>query len=378
MRELTESQSKTKVCYWDGADTVAEQTDGGSVKSYLRGINLVAGETDGMVYYYILNEHGDVAQLWGQSGTRKALYEYDAFGNEWKPEKGDENPFRYCGEYYDSSSGTYYLRNRYYNPANGRFTSEDPARSGLNWYTYCGNNPIAFIDPLGLERIVVSGGRYSSKKGYQYEFIDSALKEIMSYTGKEKSTLAISLGGFTKEDLARVNELAEAYGFNVFTFDDVSHLTDYMNSGSDNNRVGDEISKFRVFSHGYKGSVEFGHGIATGDAKEKLSWTIEKLAALDKNAFQKTDSLFYACNTGTAFNDTSFAQEWSNITGGKTKAALGTTWYGDINSFSLIRADSWLVHRSLRDLGGGYDLPYPAFRRPVASEGVKWNTFKPN
>ena len=150
VRELTESQRKTKVCYWDGADTVAEQTDGGSVKSYLRGINLVAGETDGMVYYYILNEHGDVAQLWGQSGTRKALYEYDAFGNERNPEKGDENPFRYCGEYYDLSSGTYYLRNRYYNPINGRFLTEDPIRDGLNWYTYCANNPIMFIDPLGL------------------------------------------------------------------------------------------------------------------------------------------------------------------------------------------------------------------------------------
>ena len=150
VRELTESQGKTKVCYWDGADIVAEQTDGGSVKSYLRGINLVAGETDGMVYYYIVNEHGDVTQLWGQSRTYKASYEYDAFGNEWKPEKGDENPFRYCGEYYDSSSGTYYMRNRIYNPHTGRFLTEDPARDGLNYYTYAYNNPIRFIDPLGL------------------------------------------------------------------------------------------------------------------------------------------------------------------------------------------------------------------------------------
>ena len=139
VQELAKSQSKTKIHYWDGADIVAEQTDGGSVKRYLRGINLLAGEADGMVYYYIHNEHGDVAQLWGQSGTYKASYEYDAFGNERNPEKEDENPFRYCGEYFDLSSGTYYLRARYYNPNNARFLTED-----THWNTgnmIYGDNP---------------------------------------------------------------------------------------------------------------------------------------------------------------------------------------------------------------------------------------------
>jgi uncharacterized protein RhaS with RHS repeats len=32
----------------------------------------------------------------------------------------------------------------------GRFTQEDPIRDGLNWYTYCGNNPVNYIDPWGL------------------------------------------------------------------------------------------------------------------------------------------------------------------------------------------------------------------------------------
>jgi hypothetical protein len=27
--------------------------------------------------------------------------------------------------------------------------TEDPVRDGLNWYTYCGNNPIRYIDPSG-------------------------------------------------------------------------------------------------------------------------------------------------------------------------------------------------------------------------------------
>jgi len=30
--------------------------------------------------------------------------------------------------------------------------TEDPARDGLNWYAYCGGNPIRYIDPSGLAR----------------------------------------------------------------------------------------------------------------------------------------------------------------------------------------------------------------------------------
>ena len=44
-----------------------------------------------------------------------------------------------------------YLRNRYYDPNTGRFTQEDPAQDGLNWYVYCNNNPLTLIDPMGLK-----------------------------------------------------------------------------------------------------------------------------------------------------------------------------------------------------------------------------------
>jgi hypothetical protein len=97
--KATESQGKTNMYCWDGSNIVAEQTDGEQIKTYLRGINLIAGEIDRVVYYYILNERGDVTQLWSQNGACKASYEYDAFGVERSPDKENVNPFRYCGEY---------------------------------------------------------------------------------------------------------------------------------------------------------------------------------------------------------------------------------------------------------------------------------------
>jgi uncharacterized protein RhaS with RHS repeats len=45
----------------------------------------------------------------------------------------------------------YGYRSRYYDPALGRFISEDPAGGDDNLYAYCGNNPINATDPLGLD-----------------------------------------------------------------------------------------------------------------------------------------------------------------------------------------------------------------------------------
>lgn len=50
----------------------------------------------------------------------------------------------------------YYYRARYYEPARSRFVSEDPigfAGGDPNLYGGIGNNPLNWIDPLGLARI---------------------------------------------------------------------------------------------------------------------------------------------------------------------------------------------------------------------------------
>jgi len=46
--------------------------------------------------------------------------------------------------------GCYYFNARWYDAQTGRFLSEDPARDGANWYIYCSNNPIKYIDPSGM------------------------------------------------------------------------------------------------------------------------------------------------------------------------------------------------------------------------------------
>jgi len=140
---------------WSGANIIFEMSSIDEVQ-YIRGINLICMDDGTTESFYMFNAHGDVVHLTSSStGAITKDYTYDAFGIEENPDSADQNPFRYCGEYFDKSSNTYYLRARYYNPAIGRFISEDTYWGdsadplSLNLYIYCANNPIVFWDPSG-------------------------------------------------------------------------------------------------------------------------------------------------------------------------------------------------------------------------------------
>lgn len=143
----------------DGGNVIAEINDD-KTTIYSRGINLISCKTDTDEQFYLFNDHGDVVHRTNNTGSIVKTYDYDAFGIEVSIDINDSNPFRYCGEYYDVETGTYYLRARYYNPYVGRFITED-SYSGqandplsLNRYTYCVNNPVVFIDPSGFKHII--------------------------------------------------------------------------------------------------------------------------------------------------------------------------------------------------------------------------------
>jgi RHS repeat-associated protein len=132
-------------------------TSGVFTAKYVHGAGLISKlDSSNATQYYLYNGHGDVTGLTSASGAMSKSYTYDAFGNERNRITTDTNPFRYSGEYFDNETGNIYLRARYYAPGKGRFTSEDPIQSGLNWYTYCGNNPVSFVDPQGLDAILVN------------------------------------------------------------------------------------------------------------------------------------------------------------------------------------------------------------------------------
>ena len=123
--------------------------------SYLMGVDGYICRKRSSVYeYYLKDAHGDVMYAMNQIGGRVSQYGYSAWGEgttDYSYYSGiNQTPIRYSGQYYDYESGMTYLRARYYDSEIKRFTTEDPAKDGLNWYAYCGNNPVMRVDPTGL------------------------------------------------------------------------------------------------------------------------------------------------------------------------------------------------------------------------------------
>ena len=120
----------------------------------------------GAAFYYGQDHEGSVTHLINASGNVIESYRYDAFGAVAMYNGGGtqisstayNNRFLFTGrEYRDLQNayvpGSFYeYRARAYNPALGRFMSEDHklADTGdYNLFRYCHNDPIDFTDPMG-------------------------------------------------------------------------------------------------------------------------------------------------------------------------------------------------------------------------------------
>ena len=227
------------VYVWDGDQVVMELSKGGAVqKRYIRGNDLVyadKGENTEKTYY-VTDMHGNVVQLLDESGNVTKTYEYDSFGNEVKPEKKDENPYRYCGEYYDKETEEVYLRARYYEPSVGRFitrdtyTGESDEPLSLHLYTYCENDGVNAWDPSGHYKIKmkhINGMKWKKNwKGRKWTKKNISMMNALlkKYGIKKKKSIALMMATCDQESgQGRImqeegdDNYCRSHGYTVYT-----------------------------------------------------------------------------------------------------------------------------------------------------------------
>ena len=163
---------------WDKDNVVSFMDSSNNITDrFCRGYQLIC---DGNGKYYMHDPHGNVIETYNTNQTTPfERYHYNAFGTQNGFNDTDlvehDNEWGYCGQMYNNYTRDYYMRARDYNPAIGRFITEDThwnpsnmiygdrtfeedetkypditaSLQAGNLYGYCMGNPISYRDING-------------------------------------------------------------------------------------------------------------------------------------------------------------------------------------------------------------------------------------
>jgi RHS repeat-associated protein len=141
------------------AQVLEERSSTGNVL-YLLGDDRIARTQGGQTRYLHTDGQGSTRLLTDSTTVATDRWWYEAFGEVETSTGTSSNAFLFAGEQLDPSLGHYYLRARYMDPANGRFTQmdlfsgydSDPV--SLHKYLYANGSPVSYRDPSGYFSVV--------------------------------------------------------------------------------------------------------------------------------------------------------------------------------------------------------------------------------
>ena len=183
LTETEQGESGLTYRYTYGLERVSVQI--GNVTTSAGG--LVTGD-DNVKLYYHTDRLGTYRYLTDDvKGKVTSWTDYDEWGNithnaVLKMGKRQLDLVKnYTGHEYDNVLAEYYAKARMYDPQDKRFGQIDPIRDGLNWYVYCADNPVIYVDPAGTARFSLVQGMIAHSVISTYVLVKNPLAKINVY-----------------------------------------------------------------------------------------------------------------------------------------------------------------------------------------------------
>ncbi len=148
----TKGANSEKRFLWDDLNALGEFDQANAVTSWnLDGllIDEHLGRVANDVLYTSITDYLGSVRLEMSGQTIMNEYTYKAFGGVRTAQEQVNAPYRFAGRRWNEDAELYYVRARFLDSQSGRFIAIDPQRE-RPLYSYAGNNPVTFVDPLGL------------------------------------------------------------------------------------------------------------------------------------------------------------------------------------------------------------------------------------
>lgn len=128
-------------------------------------VAVLTPDGSGIDVYYVHTDHLNTPRRITRPNDDEIVWRWDSdpFGSTIADDDPDDDTIefvfhhRFPGQYFDGETGLHYNYFRDYDAVTGRYVQSDPIglAGGINTYGYGAGNPLAFVDPLGLDLEVI-------------------------------------------------------------------------------------------------------------------------------------------------------------------------------------------------------------------------------
>ncbi len=225
---------------------------------------------------------GSIVATTDSAGLLKSETIFDAYGNIKESTGASANKFGYTGHQMDHESGLIYFKARYYDPAIGRFITQDPFEGdwqtpmSLHHYLYAYSNPTVYVD----------------LNGYKSVFGDATvqLDNFKQWLGSRNEKGGSRIAAITIGTAQAVTSLGQAITIPLDTAANLAQVA----TGVDDHQVREELAKTKagivktadfVVNGNYAGAIKDAHSAAVDTASAAMGGDVTAIAKISEVAW---------------------------------------------------------------------------------------------